>query len=298
MSFPHRDFANPEAETCWLSCLFQALWHSVVFHAAFEKDLAPERYQPGPDEVLLSAMQQTWMEYKAGGKDSSPQPAAERLPGAGEDLVPADGLVGGFGEGYGDMSEALACLQSELSDSSNIAAMALSERIVLLPLAGMDGALPGPAMAWKQAQEWGACGASLIAVDITVPQLAGDDIAKLARLWMPPENSSAEQKGVLAEAGQIPKTDAKKDVAPASDFGGSHRLVALVCYMWDLQHYVAFCRRQSNSVRCCFFNDLPELTEGIPKEVEWLRVPEVCAEYSLTPRLALYESTEQADSMN
>merc|ERR1712118_271349 len=66
-----------------------------------------------------------------------------------------------------------------------MAAIALSERMVLLPLASMDGSLPSPTMAWQQAQEWQGCGASLIAVDITAPQLARDGIESLARLWVP-----------------------------------------------------------------------------------------------------------------
>lgn len=271
-----------------MSCLFQALWHSVVFHAAFEKDL--EEYTPAQDEALLAALQETWKEYKAEKSGSKEVEKTEAAPAANA-LVPADGLVGGFGEGYGDMSEALACLQSELADSTNLAAIALSERIVLLPLVASDG-LPGPELAWKQAQEWQVCNAALIAVDINVPELGREDLKKLAQLWVPVERSVQEYVPVLSEAGQIPKADSVKQAAESDGLGRSHQLVALVCYMWHLQHYVAFCRRQSNSVRCCFFNDLPELTSGVPKEVEWQRVPEVCAEYSLTPRLAFYETTE------
>merc|ERR1719353_1135512 len=170
-SFPHRDFANPESETCWLSCLFQALWHSVVFHSAFEQDLAPEHYTPACSEALLTALQETWIEYKAENKSDVQPDTVQAGCGGADDLVPTDGLVGGFGEGYGDMSEALACLQSELSDSTNLAAVALSERMVLLPLAAIDDVLPGPDLAWKQAQEWQVTTAALIAVDITVPEL-------------------------------------------------------------------------------------------------------------------------------
>lgn len=293
-SFPHRDFANPEAETCWLSCLFQALWHSVVFHSAFEQDLAPEHYTPACSEALLTALQETWIEYKAENKsDVQPDTVQAGCCGA-DDLVPTDGLVGGFGEGYGDMSEALACLQSELSDSANLAAVALSERIVMLPLTIMDEALPGPDMAWKLAQEWQVCKASLIAVDINVPELSREDMSSLARLWVfGRSEAKEEQTQILGDAGQIPRNDFGKDEAcMPQGLSSSHQIVALVCYMWHLQHYVAFCRRQSNSLRCCFFNDLPELTTGVPKEVEWKRVPDVCAEFSLMPRLVLYESAD------
>lgn len=345
-SFPHRDFANEEAETCWLSCLFQALWHSVVFHNAFEQDLLPENYAPAADEALLAALQQTWAEYKKEGKRGTCQEPPEHDADATNALVAPDGLVDGFGPGYGDMSEALACLQSELSDSTNAAAVGLSERLVLLPLAGAEGALPSPEAAWELAKEWQVTTASLIAVDLSVPPLAGENIKDLAKLWSPMEpgaaGSSLEKSGVggaseddkamsdasLAPADSkenIPENIADNSKAPEEDsqnasdtvkptrpetqeaasnsgpvmtdtsslssglLGNGHRLVALVCYMHHLQHYVAFCRRQSNSLRCCFFNDLPELTNGVPKEVEWQSVPDICGKYSLTPRLILYE---------
>jgi len=298
MSFPHRDFANPEAETCWLSCLFQALWHSVVFHSAFERDLVPEKYEPGQDENLLAALQETWADYKAEIKaDDRGEPTESHgaaAAGPAGALVPADGLVSGFGEGYGDMSEALALLQSELSDSANPAAITLSERIVVLPLSVTEDVLPSPELAWKLAQEWQVGSASLIAVDITVPQLPAESIEGLAQLWVPGKKAAAEQENVVQENALANlQTEAEKGATGSlGGTGSSHQIVALVCYMHHLQHYVAFCRRQSNPDRCCFFNDLPELTKGLPKEVEWQRVPAVCKEYSLTPRLVLFESTD------
>ena len=29
-SYPHAQFSNPRADSCWLSCMFQCLWHSKV----------------------------------------------------------------------------------------------------------------------------------------------------------------------------------------------------------------------------------------------------------------------------
>lgn len=305
MSFPHRDFSNPDAKTCWLSCLFQALWHSVVFHAVFEKDLVAEKYEPALDEALLTALQQTWGQYKAddcndmqeevaeaevqSGGTQHADPKPQSIVGA---LVPADGLVGGFGEGYGDMSEALACLQSELSDSTNLAAIALSDRMVLLPLLATEGVLPSPAMAWKQALEWQVNTAALISVDITVPQLTRENIESLVGLWLPTHGASTDQENALPDILNTPS-----DASEKGSLGSSHKMVALVCYMFHLQHYVAFCQRQSNPARCCFFNDLPELTNGVPKEVDWAQVPQICGQYSLTPRLVLYESAETVGEM-
>lgn len=271
-----------------------------MFHAAFEKDLAPQKYAPARDEPLLVALQQTWAEYQIEVQDEP----TERSPGPTDALVPADGLVGGFGEGYGDMSEALACLQSELSDSTNLAAIALSERMVLLPLIAAEDLLPTPEMAWKQAQEWNVTSASLIAVDITLPQLSSQGIENLVRLWVP-EQLATKDNAENVPANGVPdpssNTDdpAKGTSSRSGQLSGSHQIVALVCYMFHLQHYVTFCRRQSDPARCCFFNDLPELSSGVPKEVEWERVPEICAQYSLMPRLVLYESTElTADVMH
>lgn len=232
-----------------------------------------EKYPAAAEETLLAALQQTWSDYKAQGhkpgKEASLEDASMTSQCFPDDaLVTADNLVGGFGEGYGDMSEALACLQSELSESGNVAAIALADQLVLLPLGPTETSLPTPQMAWHQAQEWQACSKPLIAVDITVPELEVAGIESLARSWVAQDGAQA-----------------------GGSLGGSHQLVALVCYMHHLQHYVAFCRRQSNSSRCCFFNDLPELTDGVPKEVEWSGVPGVCAQFSLTPRLALFEST-------
>merc|ERR1719324_1759051 len=63
-SFAHGDFGNPDYRTCWLSCLFQSLWHSVVFHATFERHLAPPKFTPGPEERIFAALQRTWAEYR------------------------------------------------------------------------------------------------------------------------------------------------------------------------------------------------------------------------------------------
>merc|ERR1711972_143242 len=152
LSFQHRDFANPLAETCWLSCLFQSLWHSVVFHAAFELYLAPSKCIPMPEEKILTALQRTWAAYKEEAEEDQDDDTLDMLEPPR--LVPTQDLVEGFGPGYGDMSEALATIQSELSESSNPAAVKISELIVLVPLSTLEGSWPTPAKAWQQVVEW------------------------------------------------------------------------------------------------------------------------------------------------
>lgn len=297
-SFPHRDFANPQAETCWLSSLFQSLWHSVVFHSVFEQYLASPKYTPEPDECILAALQQTWVEYKAseepritpegettslGGVESAkaeekhleldrPVELSSTLAELTDGLVPPDDLVEAFGTGYGDMSEAFALVQSELEQSPSIVAMALAGMMTLVPvMTSEDGGLPTPDLAWKQVEEWGMQGAPLLAADLNATLAGAKGSSDLAALWVP-------QLG-----------------APKVDFGSEHRLVALVCYMPNLQHYTAFIRRQREPLRCLFFNDLPELTNGAKREVEWKDVPAMCGQFGLNPRLALYESNSASE---
>jgi len=275
-SFIHRDFANPQAETCWLSCLFQTLWHSVVFHTAFEDNFVPQKYTPQENERILTALQQTWVEYKTeqqgtqqGSFDetnagASSEPQAETDP----QLVPACDLAEAFGEGYGDMAEALALLQGELSQSLNAEAVKLAECMALVPLVPCEDGHMSPDYAWRQVVEWQLTTAPILAVDINVVGTpTKDSSAHLAQEWIP--------------SSRLPKV--------MTDLGTAHKLVALVCFMWDLQHYVAFCRRQRDPNRCLFFNDLPELTKGVCRDLAWCEVPSICKKYFLIPRLALYE---------
>lgn len=223
---------------------------------------------------MLLALQRTWAAYKdeveeeEEGVDgmSSLEPAR---------LIPAQDLVEGFGEGYGDMSEALASITNELSESSNQAAVKIAELIVLVPLSALEGTWPTPAMAWEQVTEWQATEKPIIAVDLSLPAVTHAGSRHLAQLWIPQARSRAVR----------------------SDLGPGHRLVALVCYMWDLRHYVTFCRRQQEDTRCLFFNDLPGLTHGAPRDVDWQDVPGMCYQYALTPRLALYESLGAAEEV-
>lgn len=271
-SFKHREFSNPAAETCWLSCLFQSLWHSVVFHSVFELFLDPSHFTPAPAERVLSALQKTWEEYKLGSEDSCKFADAFVRPKA---------LADAFGEGYGDMSEALAMIQSELEGSKQAAARALADIIVLIPLFCMSDVLPLPAMAWNQAQEWQRENAPLIAVDISLLEVTRESSRRLALNCIPNSPASDEDLDELLEA----------------DMGRTHRLVSLVCYMWNIHHYVAFCTRQHSPGSCLFFNDLPALTAGFPREMAWKEVPDMCFNFCLTPRLALYESIEALEDM-
>eukprot|EP00929_Paragymnodinium_shiwhaense_P114732 TRINITY_DN83226_c0_g1_i1.p1 TRINITY_DN83226_c0_g1~~TRINITY_DN83226_c0_g1_i1.p1 ORF type:complete len:456 (-),score=117.01 TRINITY_DN83226_c0_g1_i1:175-1542(-) len=326
-SYVHREFANPYAETCWLSCLFQSLWHSTVFHAAFEKDLVLGKYVVGPEERVLEALQLTWKEYaetkaSRGAKELSTAPAAEEVVAkAGTGMVPAEDLAQGFveladQEGYGDISDALACIQQELAASTLLAATQLAQQLAIVPVVAeeVDEELalalsasaaeageaasaeqaaaaaaateefrwPTPATAWRQAEDFQVSGHALLAVDMSLPEMHPEECEAVATEWLQSLSGDQAAAGKKASEGDLG--------------GGSHQLVALVCYMWTYRHYVAFCRRQQDPTRCIFFNDLPTLLEEAPKELAWRDVPALCRQHSLAPRLVLYESTAAASA--
>lgn len=285
-SFAHCDFANPHAETCWLSCLFQTLWHSVIFHRVFEQHLTAEKYSPSRDERILAALQRTWAEYQALEDKDVETHHVEKVVKQDGDCMVDDRLVApanlsaGFGEGYGDMSEAMAQVQSELSESGNVEAIQMADLLAIVPISFDDhvddadeDAWPTPKRAWKQAAEWHLTARPIVAIDIAAPELLPEECGELARLWIPVVDQNA---------------------ASTCQLGQQHRLVAICCFMWNYSHYVVFCQRQSDTTKCIFFNDLPTVTPEAPREVEWKDVPALCEKYCLAARFALYESVPGA----
>jgi hypothetical protein len=268
------------------------LWHSVVFHAAFELFLTPAKFTPRPEEKILRALQRTWAVYKEEvEEDQLDEFDSLEIPR----LVPPEDLANGFGAGYGDMSEALATIQNELSESSNQAAVKISELITLIPLATLDGSWPTPEKAWSMAEEWKITDTPLIAVDISLPALTQDSNSRLASWWIPWQDGSMPRSCSTSTSASTNSSDSS--TPSRSDLGPGHRLVALVCYMSTISHYVAFCRRQQDSSRCLFFNDLPGLTRGAPSEMDWHEVPPLCYKHNLQTRLALFESLGAAEEV-
>ena len=60
-SLMHADFANPRAQSCWLSTTFQALWHSRCFRKAYQELVEPLREYP--PNTVTGAFQRTWRSY-------------------------------------------------------------------------------------------------------------------------------------------------------------------------------------------------------------------------------------------
>lgn len=242
-SYGHSDFVNPHAESCWLSSFFQSLWHSRVFHTAFEQAVKP--LTPDRPASKVAALQQTWQLY-------------ERAAASGQ-AVSVSALVQAWGDGYGDSAEAFGKLQSD----NELAVVADLFGLVPLPYSGY---VPRQQELLEAVTAMGCADKPLVAIDIVLPALSKASIYSVAQ-------------GIEGDRA----------------FASGHSLVALICYMDNFRHYVVFCRGLSGKQRWLFFNDLPGLARGTPKELEgWDSVVRECAAYELCPRMLLYESTALA----
>eukprot|EP00930_Biecheleria_cincta_P018899 TRINITY_DN14578_c0_g1_i1.p1 TRINITY_DN14578_c0_g1~~TRINITY_DN14578_c0_g1_i1.p1 ORF type:complete len:562 (+),score=83.97 TRINITY_DN14578_c0_g1_i1:231-1916(+) len=265
MTFPHHEFEN-RSETCWLSCLFQSLWHSVVFHAAFDHYLA----QLEPENRLLTELLSTWGDYQ----DAS-EATLLKLSHFAEVFRSQHSQIFDGTSGCCDASEALAIIQEQLSASSSAAAQEIAAGICFVPCTGAAR----PDSIWEQVKELKRTRANLLAIDLLdfgSVQPSQTEIQQLAQVW-----ADAQQK-MDAQSGRLD--------ADARPFGG-YRMVAIVCFKFSCPHYVIFCRRQENPHACIFFNDVPHMTDNIGKlELPWSDVPSMCRQYSLAPKLVLLES--------
>jgi len=262
-SFEHSEFSNPRQESCWLSTFFQSLWHSRVFHAAFDSLVRP--MPPAAAGTALGALQVTWELY--GGPAAT---GGERSDWRTPDSVPVRALQKAWGRGFGDCAEAFGMLQGAED------LQPLADLIALVPTP-YTGRAPTPKTLWTHASEMGVADAPLLAFDLILPPLPNASIHVLA---------SALAPVVQVESSPVPV-----------DLGTSYRLVSMICYIEEVQHYVVFCRRLSDANHWMFFNDLPALARGARHELcGWQSVCHECARYGLCPRMLVYESRETATS--
>lgn len=259
-SVPHIDFHNPSAQTCWLSTMFQALWHSRCFHTAFTALLRP--LPPYPATTVTGALQRTWSAYEGSGK------VAGR---AG--LVPPTHLVKMWGRGYGDPTDCFADLQRRAQkdgEASQLRVMdSLFAQAVVTCSIGMPP--PSPKSIAKSIKDMGVDKSPLLVVSYQLP-------AHLSRASL---HSIVES---LQPAGE------------REDLATGHRLVAIICFIHAYHHYVCFCQRFSAPGRWLFFNDLQPLVKGVARgrhrETDWGGMTEKCSRLGFTPTLLLYENED------
>jgi len=254
-SFPHSEFSNPRSESCWLSTFFQSLWHSRVFHAAFERLVRP--LPPSRSGTTLCALRETWKQYETAANSGQP--------------VPVSALVDAWGRGYGDCADAFGKLQED------VALRPLADLFVLVPVP-FTGHAPSPRELWERVLDMGSGNdAPIVALDFSLPPLSRDSIGKLVQRLAPRSST----RGATGE-----------DMA---DLGERHRLVAMICYMEEFRHYIIFCRSLSDANRWLLFNDLPGTAQGVQKEyAAWHSVSEACSLVDAIPKMCLYESSAAA----
>ncbi|CAE7548921.1 nramp1 [Symbiodinium natans] len=182
--------------------------------------------------------------------------------------VPIQFLVNAWGSGYGDCAEAFAKLQEDPCLKP------LAELIASVPV-HFSGAVFTASELWKEVEEMGVEDAPLLALDLVLPSMNSGSILNL----------------VLA---MVPRGKAREE--HVADLGDSHNLVAMICYIEAVAHYVVFCRRQSDDNCWLFFNDLPGVARGIRKEFfGWVAIAHECARFELRPKVLLYESAKKAE---
>lgn len=260
ISYHHADFSNPRAESCWLSTLFQSLWHSKVFHTAFERLVRPlPRAERG---TALGALQETWECYE--------EAAAKKK------LVSVKPLVKACGRGYGDAAEALGKLQGAPDLSP------LADIFALVPVP-WSGRTPKVEDLWNLVTQMAVTHHPLIALDFVFPPLKSSSMYTLALSLEP------------TEAERSCSHPATPDVV--GDLGDDYRLVAMICYMEEFKHYVVFCRTQSDPSSWMFFNDLPGIASGARRRLHsWRSVARNCGRFGACPKTLIYESDTSAET--
>mmetsp|Transcript_43555 Transcript_43555/g.79305 ORF Transcript_43555/g.79305 Transcript_43555/m.79305 type:complete len:499 (-) Transcript_43555:33-1529(-) len=260
ISFAHSEFSNPKEETCWLSTFFQSLWHSRVFHTAFDHLVRPLPASAGGKAA--NALRVTWRLYEHAARSG--------------DRVSVSALVEAWGAGYGDCAEAFAQLHSDE------ALQPLAGQFALVPIT-FKGSTLTPLELWAAVEQVGATTRPLLALDFSLPALPSASILSLMLALVP------RSRGRTRDAADSPSSDEQPDL------GQDHRLVAAICYMPAYAHYVVFCRRVSHRTHWLLFNDLPGLAEGAPEELpSWAAVAHECARFELVPKVLLYESSDCA----
>lgn len=262
-SFDHSDFANPEADSCWLSTFFQSLWHSRVFHALFDRLVRP--LPPHEEGTVTKALRETWELYEGATSKGV--------------RVPVRALVQAWGSGYGDCAEAFGGLQGEA------ALRPLADQLALVAVP-FSGATLTPDVLWTSVQEAGVSGAPLLALDLMLPpMLPSASILTIALALMPRRRPQPRRTSQEAKAEE-----------PPADLGEEHRLVAAICYMDQFAHYVVFCRRQSEAGHWRLFNDIEGVAHGALRDLHsWAEVAHECARHELRPKVLFYESLAAAE---
>ncbi|CAE7896222.1 nramp1 [Symbiodinium microadriaticum] len=181
--------------------------------------------------------------------------------------VPIRFLVDAWGSGYGDCAEAFAKLQEDPCLKP------LAELIASVPVNFSGEALTAVEF-WKDVVDMGVQDAPLLALDLVLPSMSSGSILNLVLAMVPRGKARGEHM---------------------ADLGDSHHLVAMICYIEAFQHYVVFCRRQSDDNCWLFFNDLPGVARGVRKEFfGWVAIAHECARFELRPKVLLYESPLKA----
>lgn len=258
-SFEHVDFSNPHAESCWLSPLFQSLYHSRVFHSMFDQLVRP--LPAGARGKATNALCETWTNYEHAAMNGG--------------QVSVHELVQFWGVGFGDCAEALGQLHAELRADAVL--HPVGDQISRVVTSYNGETMPSDAL-WTLVKEVGATHSPLIAFEMALPPLQSASVLKFVLDIMPPKLKAAHE----AELG-----DAHRLVAMIC-YMETFRHYVVFCRRqthgpeWLFFNDMPKLDGMANSA----FRELPD----------WTAVAHQCARCEMRPTLLLYENVVAAQA--
>jgi len=319
LTLSHHQFANPRARTCWLSCTFQVLWHSEIWHRAFGAAVESGCFddsdddEPGPkrkarrlegggaasrEDDKLRALARTWRAYASSDAEARQSAAddwsdyfslPEWLSSPGADGEPPPRFISpaALARAFRDAADRRG--YGDCADAISLVAAAAESH--------GDAQVRGLAALLR-----------VVPVEFTgrAPDLAATYEAAADAFGLRGAPVVAFDVGweVTLDAESVALTTARL----AATAPRHYRLAALVAYSKTLRHYVCFCAARGTD-EILFFNDLPGtlLYSGVsgrtrskaqPAAVasasrrrlkSWSDIAERCSKFCLQPRCVVVE---------
>ena len=238
-SFVHGQFNNSNNTHCWLSTSFQSLWHSNVFHSAFENIVVRPIDKAGSSNTLKEGsvtrgLMETWKMYGNANGRSSVSPSA---------------MASVWGNNFGDPVDCLNAIASRKTKKD--------EPVQLSHL--------GRVLFGKSLRK----GHGVVCT--YVPKVAKMAL-RAQSVWMSLHKAYRSRPLLILQiptkVGQNKLLNFFKSFPPVYDQNGfetpnhmgdeGHLLVSVICYLEKSKHYVCFCRRKEVPSRWRLYNDIPD----------------------------------------
>lgn len=289
-SFVHGQFENTEEHVSpSLSAVFQTLWHSSVFHRAFEGFVVRPIQRAGDDVrvtkgTVTFALLQTWLQYERASSNNA--------------LVSPKYLTDVWGSHFVDPVDCFNKIGGMRNQKKSRTFDEPSE------LADMGISLFGKSVA-RDSVVYSYTGSTKKRRDVLDRDVMWQRLPKVYKarpllVLHVATNPEITRNSLVRFVSSIPSTYDSTGLETKNDIGkNGHKLVAIICYISSAKHYVTFCRRRLIPSRWRLFNDRPKLLP-CAERYERLISPDggdmkmvlTCLDiYELTPSIFVFDST-------